>query len=407
MAVYKEMKTIKFPNSDVVYVITDDEKIEKNQGVENAGKVLGVGEDGLVALIDIETPEVEMPDGILTYTEQTLTEEQRTQARTNIGAGTSDFSGNYEELTGKPDLFSGDYNDLSNKPSLFSGSYNDLTDKPVISSIDIDSALSANSTNPVQNKVVYSALSGKAPTTHNHTKSQITDFPDSLKNPKTLTFTGASTGSYDGSSAVTINIPTQSIYDLPMATNSTLGGVKPVAKTSAMTQDVGVDSTGKLYVAPATVDSAMSSTSANPVQNKVVYIAISDAKSYTDTKISNLINGAPTTLDTLGEIAAAMEENEDVVAALDTAVGKKANASDLTSHTGNTSNPHGVTAVQVGAVPTTRTVNGKALSSNITLSASDVGADVSGAAESALTNAKAYTDSAIATAIANAIGGSY
>ena len=34
------------------------------------------------------------------------------------------------------------------------------------------------------------------------------------------------------------------------------------------------------------------------------------------------------------------------------------------------------TANEVGAVPTTRTVNGKALSSNITLSASDVGADI-------------------------------
>ena len=32
------------------------------------------------------------------------------------------------------------------------------------------------------------------------------------------------------------------------------------------------------------------------------------------------------------------------------------------------------TAAEVGAVPTSRTVNGKALSSNITLSASDVGA---------------------------------
>lgn len=33
------------------------------------------------------------------------------------------------------DLFSGDYNDLSNKPELFSGSYNDLTDKPTIPEI--------------------------------------------------------------------------------------------------------------------------------------------------------------------------------------------------------------------------------------------------------------------------------
>ena len=190
------------------------------------------------------------------------------------------------------------------------------------------------------------------------------------------------------------------------------------------------------------VDSALSSTSTNPVQNKAVNEAISnlntlvgdksvasqistaianksdighthtaseigadvegsaasalsDAKSYTDTKISNLINSAPTTLDTLGEIATAMEENADVVAALETSIGTKANATDLTSHTSNKSNPHGVTVAQIGAVPTSRTVNGKALSANITLSATDVGADVSGAANTALTNAKAYTDAEI------------
>ena len=39
-------------------------------------------------------------------------------------------------------------------------------------------------------------------------------------------------------------------YSLPTAGASTLGGVKPVAKTSAMTQDVGVDSAGKLYTKP-------------------------------------------------------------------------------------------------------------------------------------------------------------
>ena len=127
--------------------------------------------------------------------------------------------------------------------------------------------------------------------------------------------------------------------------------------------------------------------------------ALSSAKSYTDTKISDLINSAPTTLDTLGEIATAMKENDNVVSALDTAVGTKANASDLTSHTENKSNPHGVTAAQISAVPTSRTVNGKALSSNITLSASDVGADASGSANTALTNANSYTDTAIANKV--------
>lgn len=48
-------------------------------------------------------------------------------------------------------------------------------------------------------------------------------------------------------------------------------------------------------------------------------------------------------------------------------------------------------------VPTSRTVNGKALSSNITLTASDVNADASGAADGALTSAKSYADSKVST----------
>jgi hypothetical protein len=35
----------------------------------------------------------------------------------------------------------------------------------------------------------------------------LADFPTALKNPNALTFTGAATGTYDGSAALTINIP--------------------------------------------------------------------------------------------------------------------------------------------------------------------------------------------------------
>ena len=45
-----------------------------------------------------------------------------------------------------------------------------------------------------------------------------------------------------------------------------------------------------------------------------------------------------------------------------------------------------VTPANIGAVPTSRTVNGKALSGNITLGASDVGADASGTASSAVSS---------------------
>ena len=66
--------------------------------------------------------------------------------------------------------------------------------------------------------------------------------PTELKNPNALTFTGAVTGTYDGSAAKTVNIP-----------------------------------------AAITVDSSLSATSTNPVQNKAVANAIVGKKSDTGT----------------------------------------------------------------------------------------------------------------------------
>lgn len=47
---------------------------------------------------------------------------------------------------------------------------------------------------------------------------------------------------------VELTIPTA--YSLPVASATTLGGVKPSTKTDAMTQDVGIDVSGKLYTEP-------------------------------------------------------------------------------------------------------------------------------------------------------------
>lgn len=40
------------------------------------------------------------------------------------------------------------------------------------------------------------------------------------------------------------------VYVLPVATTNTLGGVMPLAQTSTMTQTVGVDASGKLFTTP-------------------------------------------------------------------------------------------------------------------------------------------------------------
>lgn len=64
--------------------------------------------------------------------------------------------------------------------------------------------------------------------------------------------------------------------------------------------------------------------------------ALSNAKSYTDTKISDLVNGAPETLDTLKEIADVLEENDSIVGTLNSAIGEKADKTDLDTHISDT-----------------------------------------------------------------------
>ena len=46
----------------------------------------------------------DIPTNYVKYTEQTLTDAQKSQARSNIGAGTSNFSGNYNDLSNKPTI---------------------------------------------------------------------------------------------------------------------------------------------------------------------------------------------------------------------------------------------------------------------------------------------------------------
>lgn len=152
------------------------------------------------------------------YVAQELTDAQKTQARENIGAGTSSFSGSYNDLTSKPtiptqvtidstltesgqaadakavgdalqhftpteDLNSEfrvieltfatklDKNQGTGNAGKILGVGEDGNvipqDKPSGSSVTVDSELSSTSVNPVQNKVVTSALAGKitAPTT--------------------------------------------------------------------------------------------------------------------------------------------------------------------------------------------------------------------------------------------------
>lgn len=114
-----------------------------------------------------------------------------------------------------------------------------------------------------------------------------------------------------------------------------------------------------------------------------------DVTEYVNGRVDEIINGASGTFDTLGEIETAVNNKVDKVSGKGLSANDFTNAyktkldSALTSYTetdptvpawAKTENKPTYTASEVGAVPTTRTVNGKALSGNITLSAADVGA---------------------------------
>jgi hypothetical protein len=122
--------------------------------------------------------------------------------------------------------------------------------------VTVDSSLSSTSTNPVQNKVVNSALSNKVPTSR-------------TVNGKAL------------SSNITLDY-----------------------------SDVGADKSGS-------ANSALSSAKTYSDTN------LKTAKSYTDTKVAALVDGAPETMDTLKEVADAIAANDDVVKALNSAIGNK------------------------------------------------------------------------------------
>ena len=87
-------------------------------------------------------------------------------------------------------------------------------------------------------------------------------------------------------------------------------------------EEVGADAEGSAQSALATAKEYADST-------------YQQATGYTNQKIAELVNGAPETLDTLKEIADAMEENEDVVTALQEAIGSKASDVEVQAHLNN------------------------------------------------------------------------
>ena len=254
----------------------------------------------------------------------------------------------WTEITDKPSFFSGSYNDLTNKPTLFSGSYNDLTNKPTIPTVN-------NATLTIQ------------------------------KNG-----TNVATFTANASSNVTANIT------VPTGAAANKGVVTSITTSDDLPTSTAVKTfvEGKGYLTSNAVTSVNGQTGAvtltiptGAAANKGVVTSITTSDNLpTSTAVKTFVEGKGYVTES-GTVAKATTADSATQATKDasgnTITTTYATKTELNTVLGSIPNvpswalapsKPSYSASDVGAVPTSRTINGKALTSNITLSASDVGA---------------------------------
>lgn len=167
---------------------------------------------------------------------------------------------------------------------------------------------------------IDTAIVGKSPTGHKHTKSDITDFP-------TLGTASAKDVAATGNASST---------QVVMGNDSRLTDARKASDVQAWAKAENKPSYTKLEVGLGNVDNtADTNKPVSTAQQTAIDTAYANANKYTDKKVADLIGSAPETMDTLEEVAAAIQENKDVEKALNEAIGKKANQTELDTHTGN------------------------------------------------------------------------
>ena len=191
----------------------------------------------------------------VTYTAQTLTEEQKAQARSNIGAGTSNFSGSYNDLTNKPNIPAASVIDTTLTKAGYAADAKAAGDA-IEKKLDKTKLPTA-----INDALAQAKASGEFDGAKGDKGDTGPEGPKGAdgKDGAGMDVTGATVGQIAKITAVDsagkptgwepVNMPSGGTYTLPIASPTVLGGVKPIAKTDAMTQGVGVDDAGALWTA--------------------------------------------------------------------------------------------------------------------------------------------------------------
>lgn len=174
------------------------------------------------------------------------------------------------------------YNSTDKKAYQWNGS----AWKPFGSEITVDSALSSSSTNPVQNKVINTALSGKVDAVSGKGLST-NDYTTAEKTKLSGIAEGANKTVVDSALSSSSTNPVQN-----KVVNTALAGkVDAVSGKGLSTNDYTTAEKTKLSgiaegANKTVVDSSLSSTSTNPVQNKVVSAALDEKLNSSETATS-------------------------------------------------------------------------------------------------------------------------
>lgn len=224
-----------------------------------------------------------------------------------------------EQATCVPGICEAELQFITPKETISTRKFNIIVKKSVINDEEIESVIESN----IIQKMIRHLIDFMNPHKVNKEQVGLGNVPNVITNDQTPTYEEAE--EFENiSSGEKLSI---AFGKIQKAISSLLGHINnfdnPHKTTKSQIQLGNVDNTSD-------VDKPVSTA-----QQKAIDDAYANSNKYTDQKIAYLINGAPETMDTLKEVADAIEKNKSVVEALDKSIGTKANQNELDTHTGN------------------------------------------------------------------------
>ena len=227
------------PNGYAQAIKALDGKLDKNQGAENAGKALVIGDDGNVVPGEVKGGGKETDPTVPAWAKQPT---KPTYTAEEVGA---DASGTAAGAVSAHNVAKDAHSDIR---LLVEGLTTRLNALANSDDITLDQMAEVVAYIKANRELIESVTTAKV---------NVTDIIDNLTTNASNKPLSAAQGVALKALIDAIDIP--DAYTLPAASSTQLGGVKPAAKTDEMTQPVGVDEDGALYTEPGKASASVQS----------------------------------------------------------------------------------------------------------------------------------------------------